>query len=126
MQLPGMPLMIEGYSADAFELTMLLTNIRFITPGVIPCGPRILDPSRKNKGECTTPRIVMLVIAMSSTCAPSTVSSAKPRQLSKMQLEIVIFLQPPLDSVPHLILPIGARKPIGYCMRLKVPSSNVP
>ena len=44
--------------------------------------------------------------------APSTVSSAKPRQPSNTQLEMVMFLKPPLDSVPHLMRPVPTR-PLG-------------
>ena len=68
--------------------------------------------------------MVIPVKVMSSQTAPSTVSSAKPRQLSKTQFEMVMFLKPPLDSVPNLIRPMGCLN--SGPNRLKVPSSNVP
>src|SRR4051812_36522850 len=66
-------------------------------------------------------RIVMLSIVTSSSSAPSTDSSARPQQYSNTQFEIVMFLNPPLDSVPNLIRPVALSR---LCLR--VPSSNVP
>ena len=60
----------------------------------------------------------------SGTGRQTTLSSAKPRQLSKTQLPMVMFLKPPFDSVPHLIRPVGC--PALASTRLKVPSSIVP
>ena len=37
----------------------------------------------------------------------STDSRARPRQKSNTQLETVMFLNPPLDSVPNLMRPVG-------------------
>src|ERR1700722_3444367 len=72
-------------------------------------------------------RMVILLTATSSSGPPSTVSSASPRQLSKTQLLILIFLKPPLDSVPNLIRPVG---PSGCNFEINtgshVPSSNMP
>lgn len=49
----------------------------------------------------------------------------KPSQPSNTQFEIVMFLNPPLDSVPHLMRPVwGARELAGSF--LKVPPSTAP
>ena len=56
--------------------------------------------------------MVMLVMAMSSSRAPSTVSSARPWQPSKTQLETVMFLKPPFDSVPNLMRPVPCCRPV--------------
>ena len=61
--------------------------------------------------------MAMPVKVMSSTIAPSTDSSAKPWQLSKTQLEMVMFLKPPLDSVPSLMRPVPTR-PFGISIAL--------
>ena len=52
-------------------------------------------------------RIVRLATAIPSMLPPSTASNARPRQWSKTQLAIVMFLNPPEDSVPHLMRPVG-------------------
>ncbi len=52
-------------------------------------------------------RIAMLLKTMSSTMAPSAVSSAKPLQLSKTQFDMVMLRNPPFDSVPHLMRPVA-------------------
>ena len=70
-------------------------------------------------------RMVMLVIAMSSSSAPSTVSSARPWQPSKTQLETVMFLKPPFDSVPSLMRPVPPTLP-GASNFFQVPSRTVP
>jgi hypothetical protein len=57
-------------------------------------------------GALPMSRIVILDMVTSSSKAPSTVSNARPRQYSKTQLVMVIFLKPPLDSVPNFILPV--------------------
>ena len=44
----------------------------------------------------------------SSSPAPSTVSRARPREHSNRQFVIAIALNPPFDSVPNLIRPVGA------------------
>jgi hypothetical protein len=51
---------------------------------------RGIAPSRRKIGECTTSLIVRFEMAMSSIAAPSTISSAKPRQLLKTQSEMVM------------------------------------
>src|SRR5213076_3264955 len=83
---------------------------RLNAPIGVPCGPRIRLPSLRKKGELLMSRIVMLLIVTSSSNPPSTVSSASPRQYSKTQFEIVIFLNPPLDSVPNLMRPVGLNR----------------
>ena len=67
-------------------------------------------------------RIVMLLMETSSSDPPSTSSSASPWQKSKTQLEMVMFLNPPLDSVPNLMRPGRGSCPV----RLKVPSRKLP
>ena len=52
------------------------------------------------------PRMEMFEMVMSSQRAPSSLSSAMPSHSSKTQLEMVMFLKPPFDSVPHLIRPV--------------------
>src|SRR5271156_591413 len=97
----------------------------FSVPTGTPLGPRIRVPNRKKIGEFRISRIVTPVNVISSSSAPSTDSSANPRQLSNTQFEIVMFLNPPFDSVPHLIRPVGATlKSAGQ--RLYVPSNIVP
>ena len=86
---------------------MLLISTRRSVPIAASFGPRIREPSRRNIGACVMSRIVMLLNVMSSTIAPSTVSSAKPRQLSKTQFEMVMLRKPPFDSVPHLMRPVA-------------------
>ena len=56
-------------------------------------------------GDEALSRIVMLLIVTSSRFAPSTVSSARPWLPSNVQLVIVMFLKPPLLSVPNLMRP---------------------
>jgi len=70
-------------------------------------GPRIRAPIRRKNGVFDTSRTVMLLIVMSSSSPPSTVSSARPRQRSKIMFEIAMLRKPPLDSVPNLIRPVG-------------------
>src|SRR5437667_12844028 len=115
---------MEQSSDSAPELTTLLMRTRFRLPTEISLGPRIRVPSRKNIGEFRISRMVTPVNVMSSHTAPSTVSSANPRQLSKTQFEMVMFLKPPFDSVPHLILPVGCLNSAPN--RLKLPSSKAP
>ena len=69
-----------------------------------------------------TLRMVRLLIVTSSSQPPSTVSSASPRQYSKMTLEIAILRNPPFDSVPNLTRPV--RPNDGDV--LNVPSTSVP
>src|ERR1035437_2563439 len=37
-----------------------------------------------------------------------------------------MFLKPPFDSVPNLILPVGLKRPLGLYSRLYVPSRKLP
>ena len=116
--------MIDG-NCVALELTTLLMTMRFIVPTTVcGLGPRRRAPRRRKKGALTL-RMVMPVKVMSSTIAPSTDSSAKPRQLSKTQLEMVMFLNPPLVSVPSLMRPVPTR-PLGISIFFQVPSSTEP
>ena len=69
--------------------------------------------------------MVMLEIATSSMCAPSTLSIAMPRESSKTQFVIAMFLKSPLDSVPSLIRPVRYDWYSG-ALRLNVASSRVP
>ena len=64
-------------------------------------------------GVLVQSRMVTPVKVISSSKAPSTLSSANPRQPSKTQFEIVMFLKPPFDSVPHLMRPVGGHLEIG-------------
>lgn len=57
-----------------------------------PRGPLIRLPKRIKMGRSTTSRIVTFVMETSSSNAPSTVSSANPRQWSKTQFEMAMFL----------------------------------
>ena len=68
--------------------------------------------------------MAMPVKVMSSTIAPSTDSSAKPWQLSKTQLEMVMFLKPPLDSVPSLMRPVPHVRFGLMVIGFQVPSST--
>src|SRR5215469_6854290 len=70
-------------------------------------------------------RIVRPVKVTSSRRPPSTLSRAIPLQPSNTQFETVMFLKPPLDSVPNLIRPVrGTRASVGYFCH--VPSMTVP
>src|ERR1700731_2692557 len=100
--------------------------IRFSVPTGTPDGPRIRRPRRKNIGVLAQSLIVTPVKVMSSRIAPSTVSNAKPRQPSNTQLEIVMFLKPPFDSVPHLMRPVGLVILESACQRFQGPSRVVP
>ena len=80
---------------------------RRIDPTAVPSGARIRLPSRRKIGALEISRIVIFEIAMSSMCAPSTDSSARPRDRSKTTFEIVIFRKSPSDSVPILMRPVG-------------------
>ena len=103
---PGIPLMIEPRRPAALRTTTLLMLTRRIAPTGGSSGPRRRLPRRMKIGELQTSRMVMLEIVTSSMIAPSTLSIARPRQSSKTQLEIVMFLKPPLDSVPNLMRPV--------------------
>ncbi len=93
-------------SRGELELTTLLMMMRFMLPTTVcGLGPRRRAPRRRKNGARTL-RMAMPVKVMSSTMAPSTDSSAKPWQLSKTQLEMVMFLKPPLVSVPSLMRPV--------------------
>ena len=63
-------------------------------------------------------------MVMSSKMAPSTVSSAKPWHFSKTQFDIVMFLNPPFDSVPNLMRPVP-QPPLRF-ISFHVPSSTLP
>ena len=76
-------------------------------------------------GAVMMSRMVMLVMLMSSSNAPSTDSSASPWQPSKTQLEIAMLRKPPFDSVPHLMRPVRKTRASGGYF-LKVPSRTVP
>ncbi len=98
--------MIEGISfRGAWQVTLLIST-RLSVPTGVPAGPRRRDPSRKNSGALRMSRIVTPVTVMSSMMPPSTVSSARPRQLSNTQFAIAMFLNPPFDSVPNLMRPV--------------------
>ena len=99
--------MIDPRPGAALEQTMLLMITRRMTPTGTPSGPRMRLPSRMKMGEFETSRMLMLVMVTSSSNPPSTDSRARPRQKSNTQLETVMFLNPPLDSVPNLMRPVG-------------------
>src|SRR4051812_36163879 len=105
---------------------MLEIVTRRIAPTFVSSGPRFRAPNRTKIGALVMSRIVIFVIAMSSSNAPSTASSARPRQKSNVQLLIVIFLNPPFDSVPILIRPVGDWCEYFLYSRLYVPSKNDP
>src|ERR1035441_1782986 len=101
----------------------------------MPAGPLILLPSRRNNGVLVQSRIVMPDNIMPSITAPSELSRANPLLPSKTQLEMAIFLKPPLDSVPSLMLPLNSSGKYGTTLdcltlsgdhRFHVPSSMVP
>ena len=53
--------------------------------------------------------------------------SARPRERWNTTFEIVMFLNPPFDSVPNLIRPVGpSRSGAAVVVRPYVPSSTVP
>src|SRR5581483_9762149 len=86
---------------------------------------RILAPSRTKIGASTVSRMLIFVHVTSSITAPSTLSMLNPRQPSKTQLETVMFLKPPLDSVPNLIRPVRGTF-ASSANFLKLPSSSAP
>ena len=116
--------MIAGASFAGASQTTLLIVTRRNAPTLIPGGPRSRAPSRRKNGALRISRITMPVKVTFSIHPPSTLSSAKPRQPSKRQLPMKTFLNPPFDSVPHLIRPVGC-PPLALA-RLQVPSSMVP
>src|SRR6266567_1445928 len=74
---PGIPLMMQPNREELLEHMTLLMFTRCRVPGrVVSAGPRKRAPRRRKIGADTISRMVMLVIATSSSSAPSTVSSA--------------------------------------------------
>ncbi len=71
-----------------------------------PSGLRMRAPRRRKIGALTIFLMVILLITMSSRWPPSTVSSASPRQCSKIQLVRTMLRKPPLLSVPNLMRPV--------------------
>ncbi len=69
--------MIEGWNVASW-LTMFWIVMRRSLPIAAPTGPRMRLPRRRNSGGKPMPRMVMLLMAMSSVSAPSIVSSAMP------------------------------------------------
>src|ERR1700756_1914404 len=127
MGLDGIPIIRPApLNCEAeLELTTLLIITRFSVPTGTPAGPRMRLPSRRNSGVLVQSRMVTPVKVISSSRAPSTLSSANPRHPSKTQFEMVMFLNPPFDSVPHLMRPVGFNlEPAGH--RFQVPSSIEP
>ena len=98
--------MIEPKRESELEHTMLLISTRRKAPTGTPSGPRMRAPRRRKIGAEVMSRMVMLVMVTSSSSPPSTVSSASPWQPSNTQLEMVMFLNPPFDSVPNLMRPV--------------------
>ncbi len=106
---PGIPAKIEliALGAPLAQTSDIAQNdSAAIFPTATPSGPRIRAPSRIKIGAPYTSRIVMLVHVTSSITAPSTDSIASPQHPSNTQFEIVMFLNPPFDSVPNLIRPV--------------------
>src|ERR1035441_3351860 len=109
---------------DLYETTLLMIT-RFKLPICKWAGARILAPRRMKMGVFVHSRMVTPVKVMSSNRPPSTDSSANPPERSKTQFEMVMFLNPALDSVPHLILPVrGSLESSGSLFH--VPSSMDP
>ena len=124
---PGTPLIMEEYRLSAFHTLMSLIRIRFMVPMGVPSGLRIRAPRRRKIGALTIFLMVILLITMSSRWPPSTVSSASPRQCSKIQLVRTMLRKPPLLSVPSLMRPV--RYPwSGACgsSSCQLPSSTLP
>src|SRR5438105_14046143 len=101
---------------------------RRIVPTSAGFGRLSRFPSRKKNGDCETCRIVILLIVTSSSTPPSTLIHANPWQLTNTQFEIAILRNPPTDSVPSLIRPIGPEfaTNLSGTGTTNVPSSNVP
>ena len=107
---------------------MFLMRTRLIEPICAPAGPRSRAPSRRNKGEVRTSRMVMPTTLISSSTPPSTLSSARPRELSNTQFAIAMFLNPPFDTVPNLMRPVGFLPPLSGASAeaLGRPSNSAP
>jgi hypothetical protein len=88
-----------------------------VLPGSCRCGLLRKSTYRDTDGDCFASRDIGSTASQERESA-STLSSAKPRQLSKKQSPMVMFLKPPFDSVPHLIRPVGC--PALASTRLKV------
>src|SRR5215469_328579 len=116
---------MEQICDDPLEPTILEIFTRRMLPTGTPAGPRIRDPRRRKIGEATVPRMVMFEMVTSSISAPSTLRIATPKQPSKTQFEIVMFLNPPFDSVPNLMRPLRSTSEAGG-NRLNEPSSTAP
>jgi len=76
-------------------------------PTGVPAGPRIRLASRRKIGAFDTSRIVTFDTVTSSSVAPSTVSSASPRERTNTTFEMVMLRNAPFDSVPSLMRPVG-------------------
>src|ERR1700744_4825007 len=122
---PGMPVRMEPGMGALKHERLLISTRRIVPTFVLSFGPRRRAPRRIKIGPLYKSRMVVFVIVKSSSSAPSTLSNAYPRHPSKTQFEIVTLMNPPLDSVPHLIRPVYPE-----CTSdgnfLKVPSSTVP
>src|SRR5579863_7408397 len=116
---------MEQICEDPLEETMLEIFTRLTLPTGTPAGPRMRDPSRRKMGDATVPLIVMFEMVTSSICAPSTLRMATPKQPSKTQFEMVMFLNPPFDSVPNLMRPLRSTSEVGG-KRLNEASSTAP
>src|SRR5579885_60220 len=87
-------------------LTRFETRIRrTVQKRRVSFGFRLRRFRRRKSGASTISRIVLPVMLMSSSKAPSELSSEIPLHPSMTFPEIVMLRNPPLDSVPHLIRP---------------------
>src|ERR1039458_7515041 len=103
---------MSGYAADDGTAgrhcrRRLLMLTRLTVPIGVPSGARMRLPRRMKIGALDTSRMVMFETVTSSVCAPSTLSSASPREVSNTMLEMAILRKSPSDSVPILIRPVG-------------------
>jgi hypothetical protein len=88
----GMPEIMEQIFEEALDDTTFEMLTRRMAPAGTPVGPRIREPKRRKMGAATVSRMVMFEMETSSMTAPSTLRMAKPKQPSKTQFEMVMFL----------------------------------
>jgi hypothetical protein len=106
IRFPGIPEKTEAVdAAELCDTTFEITTLRAVPGRIVSFGPRFRRFSRRNSGASAISRMEIFEIAISSVKAPSAASSAIPFDPSIAQFEIVIFRNPPFDSVPHLIRP---------------------
>ena len=90
-------------------LLLVLTDSLELMPVT---GERPRSPMRMKMGELLTFLITMSLITTSRISAPSTDSTAKPRDRSKRMFLIVTVLKPLVPSVPNFTRAVGPSRSV--------------